>query len=137
MSGPWQNDGRWFTSPWNYLEEARQGLNLPSRVVFHDITLRDGEQQAGIALNRDDKVAIAKRLAAAGVDRIEAGMPIVSPQDDAAIRDIVELDLGPQIFAFSRCMVDDVNRARAAGVSGVVIEIPSSGHMIARSSGHP
>ena len=137
MTNPWQNEGRWFTSPWNHLEEARRGLNPPSKVVFHDITLRDGEQQAGIALTRADKVEIARRLAAAGVDRIEAGMPIVSPQDEAAIRDIVELDLGPQIFAFSRCMVDDVQRAKATGVSGVVIEIPSSGHMIEKAYGWP
>ena len=137
MSDPWFREGRWFTSPWNHLEEARGGLNLPSEVMFHDITLRDGEQQAGIALNREDKVAIAKRLAAAGVDRIEAGMPIVSPQDEAAISDIVQLDLGPQIFAFSRCMVDDVQRAKATGVSGVVIEIPSSGHMIEKAYGWP
>jgi isopropylmalate/homocitrate/citramalate synthase len=137
MSSPWENEGRWFTSPWNYLDEARAGLNLPNRVAFHDITLRDGEQQAGIALNREDKVAIAKRLAAAGVDRIEAGMPIVSSQDEAAIKDIVQLDLGPQIFAFSRCMVDDVKRAKDTGVSGVVIEIPSSGHMIEKAYGWP
>jgi isopropylmalate/homocitrate/citramalate synthase len=133
----WNVEGRWFTSPWNYLDEARRGLNLPERVYFHDITLRDGEQQAGIALTRDDKVAIARRLADAGVDRIEAGMPIVSPHDEAAIKDIVQLDLGPQIFAFSRCMVDDIKRAKNCGVSGVVIEIPSSGHMIERAYGWP
>lgn len=133
----WEKEGRWFTSPWNFLDEARAGLNLPEKVQFHDITLRDGEQQAGIALTREDKVAIAKRLAAAGVDRIEAGMPIVSPQDEAAIKDIVQLDLGPQIFAFSRCMVDDVKRAKATGATGVVIEIPSSGHMIELAYGWP
>jgi isopropylmalate/homocitrate/citramalate synthase len=133
----WEVEGRWFTSPWNYLDEAREGLNLPERVYFHDITLRDGEQQAGIALTRDDKVAIARRLADTGVDRIEAGMPIVSPQDEAAIKDIVQLDLGPQVFAFARCMVDDVKRAKDCGVSGVVIEIPSSGHMLERAYGWP
>jgi isopropylmalate/homocitrate/citramalate synthase len=133
----WELEGRWFTSPWNYLDEAREGLNLPERVYFHDITLRDGEQQAGIALTRDDKVAIARRLADTGVDRIEAGMPIVSPQDEAAIKDIVQLDLGPQVFAFSRCMIDDVKRAKDCGVSGVVIEIPSSGHMLERAYGWP
>jgi isopropylmalate/homocitrate/citramalate synthase len=133
----WEVEGRWFTSPWNYLDEAREGLNLPERVYFHDITLRDGEQQAGIALTRDDKVAIARRLADAGMDRIEAGMPIVSPQDEAAIKDIVQLDLGPQVFAFARCMVDDIRRAKDCGVSGVVIEIPSSGHMLERAYGWP
>lgn len=134
---PWKREGHWFTSPWNFLPEARQGLNPPSRVFFHDITLRDGEQQAGIALTREDKVAIAKRLAEAGVDRIEAGMPIVSPQDEAAIRDIVELDLGPKIFAFARCMVDDIRLAKRCEVSGVVVEIPSSGHMIELAYGWP
>jgi isopropylmalate/homocitrate/citramalate synthase len=133
----WEVEGRWFTSPWNYLDEAREGLKLPERVYFHDITLRDGEQQAGIALTRDDKVAIARRMADTGVDRIEAGMPIVSPQDEAAIKDIVQLDLGPQVFAFARCMVDDIKRAKDCGVSGVVIEIPSSGHMLERAYGWP
>jgi isopropylmalate/homocitrate/citramalate synthase len=133
----WDVEGRWFTSPWNHLAEARQDLDLPERVYFHDITLRDGEQQSGIALTREDKVAIARRLADAGVDRIEAGMPIVSPQDEAAIKDIVQLDLGPQIYAFSRCMVPDIKKAKECGVTGVVVEIPSSGHMIERAYGWP
>src|SRR5262245_53382247 len=100
-----------YTSQWNWEPESRQGLELPDRVEFHDTTLRDGEQQAGIVLNREDKVTIAKRLAGAGVDRIEAGMPIVSPDDEAAIKDIVQLDLGPDIYAFARCMLPDVERA--------------------------
>jgi isopropylmalate/homocitrate/citramalate synthase len=133
----WDVEGRWFTSPWNHLAEARQDLDLPERVYFHDITLRDGEQQSGIALTREDKVSIARRLADAGVDRIEAGMPIVSPQDEAAIKDIVQLDLGPQIYAFSRCMVPDIKKAKECGVTGVVVEIPSSGHMIERAYGWP
>ena len=138
MAGdPWNVEGRWYTSPWNFLPEARADLKFPQKVIFHDISLRDGEQQAGIALTREDKVAIAQRLAAAGVDRIEAGMPIVSPQDEAAIRDIVQLDLGPEIFAFSRCMVADVRKAKECGVSGVIVEIPSSGHMIERAYGWP
>ena len=130
---PWLREGSWFTSPWNFLPSAREGLNFPDRVRFHDITLRDGEQQAGIAFTREDKVAIARRLARVGVDRIEAGMPIVSPQDEAAIKEIVELDLGPEIFAFCRCIVDDVVSAKACGVSGVVVEIPSSTHIIERA----
>lgn len=137
MDAPWYREGAWFTSPWNHLSEAREGLAFPEKVRFHDITLRDGEQQAGVAFTREDKIAIAKRLAEAKVDRIEAGMPVVSPQDEAAIKDIVQLDLGPEIFAFARCMVDDVKRAQDCGVSGVVIEIPSSGHIIEKAYGWP
>jgi len=42
----------------------------------------------------------------------------------------VKRKLGPQIFAFSRCMVDDVKRALDCGVSGIVMEVPSSEHII-------
>ncbi len=112
---PWEVEGRWFTSPWNFLKESREGFAFPDKVIFHDITLRDGEQQAGVALTRDDKVAIARRLAAAGVDRIEAGMPIVSAQDEAAIKDIVQADLGPQIYAFRAAWSTTFVKPRTAG----------------------
>ncbi|MGH2699761.1 MAG: pyruvate carboxyltransferase, partial [Actinomycetota bacterium] len=62
-------------------------------------------------------------------------MPIVSPQDEAAIKDIVQADLGPKIYAFARCMVDDIRKAQECGVTGVVVEIPSSGHIIDRAYG--
>jgi len=55
---------------------------------------------------------------------------VVSPADTAAIKEIVKRKLGPQIFAFSRCMVDDVKRAVDCGVSGIVMEVPSSPHII-------
>ena len=79
---------------------------------------------------KDDKIRIAEALAEAGVHRIEAGMPVVSPSDTAAIKEIVKRNLGPQIFAFSRCMVDDVKRAVDCGVTGIVMEVPSSTHII-------
>jgi isopropylmalate/homocitrate/citramalate synthase len=134
---PWQAEGRYFTSPWNHLDESRSGFEFPSRVRFHDVTLRDGEQQAAVAFTPEDKLAIARRLAGAGVDRIEAGMPIVSPQDEAAVKSIVDADLDAEIFAFARCMVDDIHKAQDCGVDGVVVEIPSSGHIIERAYGWP
>jgi isopropylmalate/homocitrate/citramalate synthase len=134
---PWQEPGRFFTSPWNHLPEAREGLDFRPQIKFHDVTLRDGEQQAGIAFTPEDKLAIARRLSKAGVDRIEAGMPIVSPQDADAVGAIVAEGLDSEIFAFARCMVADVEMASACGVSGVVVEIPSSGHIIEKGYGWP
>ena len=128
-SGPWKTD-KWYTSPWNFAEPVREQLHFPKQVKFHDITLRDGEQQTGVIFTKDDKIRIAEGLAEAGVHRIEAGMPVVSPSDTAAIKEIVKRKLGPQIFAFSRCMVDDVKRAVDCGVSGIVMEVPSSTHII-------
>jgi isopropylmalate/homocitrate/citramalate synthase len=126
---PWKTKD-WFVSPWNFSDSVRSQLKFPKQVTIHDITLRDGEQQTGIIFNKDDKIRIAEALAEAGVQRIEAGMPVVSPSDQAAIKEIVKRKLGPQIFAFSRCMVDDVKRAVDCGVSGVVMEVPSSQHII-------
>ena len=126
---PWKTEN-WFVSPWNYLPEVTKDFAPPKQVKIHDITLRDGEQQAGITFTRDDKIRIAEKLAEVGVHRIEAGMPAVSPADEAAIREIVRRNLGPEIFCFSRCMVDDVKRAADCGVKGVIMEIPSSEHLI-------
>jgi isopropylmalate/homocitrate/citramalate synthase len=126
---PWKTD-KWFVSPWNFTDPVREQLHFPKNVQFHDITLRDGEQQTGVIFTKDEKIRIAEALAEAGVHRIEAGMPVVSPSDAAAIKEIVKRNLGPQVFAFSRCMVDDVKRAVDCGVSGIVMEVPSSTHII-------
>src|SRR6202790_5369439 len=126
---PWKND-KWFVSPWNFNKEITTQLHFPKQIKIHDITLRDGEEQTGVIFTKDDKIKIAEKLAEAGVHRIEAGMPVVSPSDDAAIKEIVKRNLGPQIFAFSRCMVEDVKRVVDCGVNGIVMEVPSSEHII-------
>jgi len=126
---PWKTDD-YFVSPWNYERETREGTSLPASVQFHDVTLRDGEQQAGVELNADEKVAIAEKLAEAGVQRIEAGLPAVSAQDAEAVRRIAAAGLPSRVFAFSRCMVDDVKRALDCGVREIVMEVPSSEHII-------
>ena len=90
---------------------------------IHDVTLREGEQQTGVVFTRDDKVEIAKKLAELGVDRIEAGMPAVSQQDADAVKAIVDLNLGPEIFAFCRCMASDIEMAKKAGCKGATLEI--------------
>jgi isopropylmalate/homocitrate/citramalate synthase len=125
---PWKTD-RWFTSPWNFLPEVTQGYTFPETLIVHDVTLRDGEQQAGVEFTKDDKVRIAQALAEAGVHRIEAGMPAVSPSDAEAIKEIVKLGLPSDVVAFSRCMVEDVKRALDCGVKRIVMEIPSSRHL--------
>ena len=88
MSTPWHTD-QWFTSPWNFAPEVRAGFSFAEDIQFHDITLRDGEQQAGLVYTVDEKLRIAEKLAEAGVQRIEAGMVAVSPQDKEAVERIV------------------------------------------------
>ena len=134
MNQPWKTD-RWFASPWNYSPEATQGMHFPDQIRIHDVTLRDGEQQTGIVFRRQEKVEIAKKLASAGVHRIEAGMPAVSSEDEAAIKEIVDLGLTSEIFSFARCMPADVKLAKECGVKGIITEIPSSEHIIKHAYG--
>jgi isopropylmalate/homocitrate/citramalate synthase len=134
MPQPWKTK-RWFVSPWCYLPQVRKGFRFPRRIKIHDVTLRDGEQQTAVVFRREEKVEIAKQLDAMAVHRIEAGMPAVSPQDKAAIQDIASLGLKAEIFAFARCVIPDVKAAKECGCKGVVVEIPSSEHIIKNAYG--
>jgi isopropylmalate/homocitrate/citramalate synthase len=134
MEQPWKTD-KWFTSPWCYLPEVRRNDAFPPGIKIHDVTLRDGEQQTAVVFRREEKVAIARRLDALGVHRIEAGMPAVSEQDKAAIQDIAALGLKAEVFAFSRCIPEEIKVVKACGCSGVVVEIPASDHMIKNAYG--
>jgi isopropylmalate/homocitrate/citramalate synthase len=134
MQQPWKTD-KWFTSPWCYLPEVRKNDHFPSNIKIHDVTLRDGEQQTAVVFRREEKVAIAKQLDALGIHRIEAGMPAVSEQDKGAISDIAALGLKAEIFAFARCIPEEIKVVKACGVQGVVVEIPASDHMIQNAYG--
>ena len=121
--------------PWNYLPEVTKNYHFPANIKIHDVTLRDGEQQTAVVFRREEKVAIAKKLDALGVHRIEAGMPAVSEQDKAAISDIAALGLKAEIFAFARCIPAEIKVVKDCGGKGVVIEIPASDHMIKNAYG--
>ncbi len=134
MPEPWNTD-MWFTSPWNFDPDVRRQVHFDPRPRLHDVTLRDGEQQAGVVFSKDDKIRIAEQLADAGVHRLEAGMPVVSTSDEAAIREIVRRleRSNTEVFSFARCMVEDVKRSVDTGVKGIVMEVPSSTHIIERA----
>lgn len=53
------------------------------KITTYDCTLRDGEQCEGITLSLEDKLRVARRLDAFGVDVIEGGFPASNPKDIA------------------------------------------------------
>jgi len=107
---PWKGE-KYFVSPWNYMAEVQSGLAFPQNIKVHDATLRDGEQQAGIEFTANDKIKIAGLSAEAGVHRIEAGFPGVSAADYEAVSTIAQRNLPCDVFAFTRCLVNDVKMA--------------------------
>lgn len=110
---------------------------MPKEVVIHDITLRDGEQQAGVVFDKEEKIKIARLLDEFGVHQIEAGMPAVSREDKEAVKAIAHEGLNARIFCFSRCMKADVDLALECDVVGVEMEVPSSEHIIKYAYGWP
>src|SRR2546430_5669405 len=134
MQTPWKTD-KWFISPWSYLPEVIKKYSWAPKIKIHDVTLRDGEQQTAVVFRREEKVAIAKQLDPLGFPRMNPGTPAVSDQDKAAIQDIASLGLKSEIFAFARCIPEEIKVVKACGCTGVVIEIPASDHMIKNAYG--
>jgi isopropylmalate/homocitrate/citramalate synthase len=124
MTAQYFKEGEWWVSPFNVKPEVTGDFELPAKVEIHDATLRDGEQTPGVVMSPEDKIAIAEKMAEVGVDRIEAGMPAVSPDDYKAIKTICGLGLKSKIYTFARAMQADMDAAVDCGAHGVIIEVP-------------
>ena len=122
--------GKWWVSPDNFVKEITDTYEFPDKIEILDTTLRDGEQEIGIIFTKEDKIAIAKKLDAAGVHRIEAGTPATSKEDEDAIREICALGLKAQIYCFVRGVKADMDLAKSCGVDGVLVEVPGSEHLL-------
>jgi 2-isopropylmalate synthase len=81
------------------------------RITIFDTTLRDGEQSPGCSMNISEKLQMARTLDALGVDIVEAGFPIASQGDFAAVELIAREIRRPSIAALARCKREDVERA--------------------------
>jgi len=85
-----------------------------TRVSIFDTTLRDGEQSPGCSMNLQEKVRMAQKLQDLGVDIIEAGFPIASEGDFAAVRAVAAECKEVKIAALCRTSEQDVARAAEA-----------------------
>jgi len=72
-------------------------ISDPNYVRIFDTTLRDGEQSPGATLTTSEKLDIARKLAQLGVDVIEAGFPVASPDDFNAVKRIAD-EIGNEIY---------------------------------------
>ncbi|WP_347310844.1 2-isopropylmalate synthase [Defluviimonas sp. SAOS-178_SWC] len=80
------------------------------RVLIFDTTLRDGEQSPGATMTHDEKLEIAELLDEMGVDIIEAGFPIASEGDFAAVSDIAKQAKNAVICGLARAQFQDIDR---------------------------
>ncbi|HEX6731159.1 MAG TPA: 2-isopropylmalate synthase [Pyrinomonadaceae bacterium] len=87
---------------------------MPQRVSIFDTTLRDGEQSPGCSMNLNEKVRMAVKLQDLGVDIIEAGFPIASEGDFAAVKAVAARCRNVTVAALCRTSEQDVARAAEA-----------------------
>jgi 2-isopropylmalate synthase len=83
-------------------------------ISIFDTTLRDGEQSPGCSMNLREKVRMATKLEELGVDIIEAGFPIASEGDFAAVKAIAAHCRNVKVAALCRTAEQDVSRAAEA-----------------------
>src|ERR1700726_3926380 len=81
------------------------------RVVIFDTTLRDGEQCPGATMTHEEKLEVAELLDTMGVDIIEAGFPIASEGDFAAVHEIAQRTKNAVVCGLARAGFKDVGRA--------------------------
>ena len=89
-------------------------MNTAKKVAVFDTTLRDGEQAAGTRLGARDKLTLAKQLARLKVDIIEAGFPIASEGDFAAVNEIAKRTKNAVVCGLARAGLNDIDRAGEA-----------------------
>ncbi|RZL12779.1 MAG: 2-isopropylmalate synthase [Hymenobacter sp.] len=84
------------------------------KIQIFDTTLRDGEQVPGCKLNQQEKLIIARQLEALGVDVIEAGFPVSSPGDFAAVAAIAAQTREATVCGLTRAVENDIRVAAEA-----------------------
>ena len=87
---------------------------MDDKIQIFDTTLRDGEQVPGCRLNTQDKLIIAEALESLGVDVIEAGFPVSSPQDFESVKAIGDLVKDVTVCGLTRAVKKDIEVAGEA-----------------------
>ena len=82
-----------------------------TQVKIFDTTLRDGEQSPGCSMNLKEKLEVAKCLERLRVDVMEAGFPMASAGDFAAVNEIAKMVKDCQVAALARCTSNDIDAA--------------------------
>ena len=84
------------------------------RVFIFDTSLRDGEQCPGATMTHEEKLEVAELLDTMGVDIIEAGFPIASDGDFAAVHEIAKRAKNAVVCGLSRAAFKDIDRCAEA-----------------------
>lgn len=100
------------------------------KIRIVDTTMRDGEQCPGIAMTRDQKLAVAAKLDELGVWQIEAGCPASGKYEIDTISAIMESRKQSRISTWNRLNTLDLKASFACRPDVIHIGVPVSYHLI-------
>jgi isopropylmalate/homocitrate/citramalate synthase len=110
----------------DYHPETARQRHLPEKLVLWDETLRDGEQTPGVRFSPAEKLRIAELLSEIGVSVINAGIPVVSPEEAHAVRMLVDAGLSADILAAARTVPRDVEAVIDSGATHIAVFVAAS-----------
>jgi isopropylmalate/homocitrate/citramalate synthase len=110
----------------NYHAATAAQRRFADPIQFWDETLRDGEQMPGVHFSPEEKLRIATVLSEVGISVIDAGIPVVSPDEAAAVRRVVGAGLKAKILASARTVPADVDAVIRSGASHIAIFVAAS-----------
>jgi isopropylmalate/homocitrate/citramalate synthase len=117
-------------SPLNSLPELTAARRTPAAVQVNDVTLREGEQSAGVRFDLSTKVELARLLARRGAASVQVGYPGRFEADRRAVRAVTEAVSEASVEVVALAFVTDweaeVDACAASGATTI--------NMVSRSS---
>jgi 2-isopropylmalate synthase len=87
---------------------------MARRIEILDTTLRDGNKLPFVVLSAEDRLILAHRLERMGVDIIEAGFPVSSPEEAECVSRIAREITSSFVSALARALPEDVEKTLRA-----------------------
>lgn len=110
----------------SYHDATATQRHFADPIVFWDETLRDGEQTPGVHFSPEEKLAIAEDLSEIGVGVIDAGIPVVSEEEAAAVHRLAHAGLKAKVLASARTVPGDVDAVVRSGANHIAVFVAAS-----------
>jgi isopropylmalate/homocitrate/citramalate synthase len=110
----------------NYHSKTAGDRRLPGKLELWDETLRDGEQMPGVHFSPEEKLRIAEAMSDAGIPLLNAGIPVVSPEEAKAVQLLAQAGLHAKVLAAARTVPGDIDAVIRSGAKYIAIFVAAS-----------
>jgi isopropylmalate/homocitrate/citramalate synthase len=110
----------------NYHSKTASERHISPNLVLWDETLRDGEQMPGVHFTLEEKLRIAEVLSDIGVPVLNAGIPVVSPEEARIVSAVAHAGFKAKILAAGRTVPGDVEAVINSGATHIAIFVAAS-----------